>query len=79
MLCSPGSFTTDRRVTGRDVRKCLSCGETWDCEGQLSRAGGHSAGEATSWSRGLSVSADGAGVIPHTAAWRLRLLSDRSG
>lgn len=35
--------------------------------------------KSTSWSRGLSVSADGVGVVAHAGSVALRLLADRTG
>lgn len=39
----------------------------------------HSVGERTSWSSGLSVTADGVGVISHAGAIAPRLLADQVG
>lgn len=46
---------------------------------QVLRVGRHSVGERTSWSTGLSVTADGVGLVAHAGGIATRLLGDRTG
>jgi len=64
----------------REARKCLSRNEILDfLTVQQARWEGTSQVQHTTWSSGLSVTADGRGVIAHAGSVATRLLADRVG
>src|SRR5215210_6210681 len=69
------------RVThSPEWRKCLTCKGNLDLlRVQIRLEEGTSQVKGTSWSQGLSVTADGDGVVPLAGAVAVRLLADRVG
>jgi len=62
------------------ARKCLSCKGYLDLSRvQMVLQEGTSQVKHTTWSAGLSVSADGRGVVAHAGSVAVRLLADRTG
>lgn len=69
-----------RRVVGVKKRKCLSCrGNLGLRRLKIHELEGTPQVKRTSWSSGLSVTADGVGVVAHAGGIATRLLADRVG
>ena len=63
-----------------EARKCLSCNEILSLSRvQRSHSEGTSQVKHTTWSTGLSFSADGSGVVAHAGNLATRLLADQVG